>query len=338
MRPLDPLSSIKIKLGVVIVAAVGVTVVVIALGVRAGLPKWVSGLGAGVLALAAIQFLARGMTAPLREMAAAASAMAKGDYSKRVTATSRDEVGQLATAFNKMSSDLEEVDRMRRDLVANVSHELRTPISALQAVLENLVDGVGDPDPDTLETMLRQVERLGRLVSQLLDLSRLESGAAPLQTKVFALGDLLADAARDANFQSQQASAKHLDLRVTVAPERLSLRGDPERLHQVIANLLDNAVRHSPDRGRVSVDAVDDGSHVRIEVSDQGPGIADWEAARVFERFYRSDDARSSSEGGTGLGLSIARWIVELHGGDIRAERAHPAGCRMVVTLPKAAA
>lgn len=335
MRPLDPLSSIKIKLGVVIVAAVGVTVVAIALGLRAGFPKWVSGIGAAVLALAAIQFLARGMTSPLREMAAAASAMAKGDYNRRVTATSRDEVGRLATAFNKMAGELEEVDRMRRDLVANVSHELRTPISALQAVLENLVDGVESPDRDTLETMLRQVERLGRLVSQLLDLSRLESGTVPLQTKPFPVKDLLAEVAADAEFHSQQRVTKHLDLQISVEPDRLNVTADPERMHQVMANLLDNAVRHSPDRGRVLVAATDDGSSVRIEVTDEGPGISEGDSARVFKRFYRSDHARSSSEGGTGLGLSIARWIVELHGGDIHVEPAQPHGCTMVVTLPK---
>lgn len=338
MRPLDPLSSIKIKLGVVIVAAVGVTVAAIALGLRLGLPKWVSGAGAALLALGAIQFLARGMTSPLREMAAAASSMAKGDYSRRVTATSRDEVGQLAVAFNRMSAELAEVDRMRRDLVANVSHELRTPISALQAVLENLVDGVEQPDTETLETMLRQVERLGRLVSQLLDLSRLESGAVPLQTKVFAVRDLLGEAAREAEFQSQQAAAKRLEVTISVQPERLSIEADPERLHQVIANLLDNAVRHSPESGRVMVAAAERAGKVLIEVVDEGPGIPSGEAGRVFERFYRSDHSRSSAEGGTGLGLAIARWIVELHGGEIHAESAEPHGCRMVVTLPKAAA
>ena len=338
MRPLDPLSSIKIKLGVVIVAAVGVTVVAIALGVRAGLPKWVSGIGAALLALGAIQFLARGMTSPLREMAAAASAMAKGDYGRRVTATSRDEVGQLAAAFNKMSAELEEVDRMRRDLVANVSHELRTPISALQAVLENLVDGVEIADRSTLVTMLRQVERLGRLVSQLLDLSRLESGAVPLQRTSFPVRDLLEEVAADADFQSQQREAKDLDLSFHVEPERLTVTADPERVHQVIANLLDNAVRHSPEHGRVLIEATDSETHVRIEVIDEGPGIPEGDADRVFERFYRSDHGRASSEGGTGLGLSIARWIVELHGGDIHAESAPAGGCKMVVLLPKHAA
>src|SRR5437868_13954128 len=138
-----------------------------------------------------VRFLARGMTSPLREMSDAARAMAKGNYERRVSATSRDEVGELARAFNKMAAELAETDRLRRDLVANVSHELRTPITALQAVLENLVDGVGKADPETLRTMLAQVERLGRLVQQLLDLSRLESGTLPLDRDLFDVEPML---------------------------------------------------------------------------------------------------------------------------------------------------
>ncbi|MDQ4149360.1 MAG: HAMP domain-containing protein, partial [Actinomycetota bacterium] len=202
MRPLDPLSSIKTKLGVVIVASVAVTVAVHTLGLRAGMPLLLVAIASGALSLLMVQFLARGMTSPLREMAGAAKAMARGDYSRRVTATSRDEVGELARAFNAMASELAEVDRMRRDLIANVSHELRTPISALQAVLENLIDGVEVPDPNTFGTMLEQVERLGRLVNQLLDLSRLESGAAPLQRQRFEVAQLLEQAVRESRLHA----------------------------------------------------------------------------------------------------------------------------------------
>lgn len=329
LRPLDPLSSIKMKLGVVIVAAVAVTVAAVALGHEAGLPLLLVGMAAGALALGMVQFLARGMTSPLREMAAAASAMARGEYGRRVTATSRDEVGRLARAFNTMASELAEVDRMRRDLIANVSHELRTPISALQAVLENLIDGVEPPDPETLRTMLQQVERLGRLVGQLLDLSRLESGAAPLQRKPFAVKELLEQAVREARLGDCPA-----DLAVDADPA-LTLTGDPERVHQVVANLLANAVRHSPEGGRVRVAAGAERDRVRIEVEDEGPGVPAAERHRIFERFYRSDAARSSDDGGAGLGLAIARWIVDLHGGDIRAENLSPRGCRMVVELPR---
>ena len=159
MRPLDFARSLKLKLGLVIVAAVAVTVLVVSLGDRAGLSPVVTGIAAVLLALVMVQLLAHGMTLPLREMVSAARVMARGEYDRRVTATSRDEVGELARAFNSMAAELAEVDRLRRDIVANVSHELRTPLSALRAKLENLVDNVEKADRPTLEAMLRQVER-----------------------------------------------------------------------------------------------------------------------------------------------------------------------------------
>jgi signal transduction histidine kinase len=228
-----------------------------------------------------------------------------------------------------MATELAETDRVRRDLVANVSHELRTPITALQVVLENLVDGVTEPDPETFATMLSQVERLGRLVKQLLDLSRLESGAVPLDRTAFRVEPLLEHAVRE-----QQLHAPEIPVQVSVDAHDLTAAGDPERVHQVVANLLENAVRHTPRGGIVEVRARRRDHGVVIEVLDEGPGIAEAEASRVFERFYRADSARSSSNGGAGLGLAIAQWIVDLHGGEIRPERREPHGCRMVVTLP----
>jgi signal transduction histidine kinase len=337
LRPLDFAGSIKFKLGIVILAAVAVVVAVNALGAAAEVQLWAIGLVAGSLALLMVQILARGMTSPLREMAKAATSMARGDYSKRVTASSRDEVGQLARAFNSMAGELAEIDRQRRDLIANVSHELRTPISAMQAVLENLVDGVEPPDPETLRTVLQQVERLGRLVAQLLDLSRLESGAVPLERRAFAMRPVVEQAVREQEMHLGRNGSAPVRLEVSV-PADLMVDGDPERVHQVMANLVQNAVRHSPSGGTVHVAAQGAADRVRIEVSDEGPGIPDADASRVFERFYRSDAARSSRDGGTGLGLAIARWVVDLHGGQIRAERNEPTGCRMVVELPRAAA
>ncbi|MGH8976991.1 MAG: histidine kinase dimerization/phospho-acceptor domain-containing protein, partial [Acidimicrobiia bacterium] len=213
-RPLDPLPTLKLKLSVVILAAVAVTVVVFWAGVRIGIWPSVCGVIAGALALAVVWFLARGLTSPLREMVGASEAMARGDFSRRVTVTSRDEIGTLARSFNQMAAELAETDRVRRDLVANVSHELRTPITALQAVLENLVDGVEPPDPETLSTMLSQVERLGRLVQQLLDLSRLESGGVPLDRRVFEVGPMLELAVRESRLH-----AGGVRLSVAVQPE-----------------------------------------------------------------------------------------------------------------------
>jgi signal transduction histidine kinase len=328
-RPLNPLPSIKLKLGFVIAAAVGVTVFVFWIGIKIGVWPSVSGILAVLVAMTFVWFLARGLTSPLREMAAAADAMARGDYSRRVTASSRDEVGALARAFNEMAAELAETDRQRRDLVANVSHELRTPIAALQVQLENLVDGVAEPDPATFRVMLAQVERLGRLVKQLLDLSRLESGTVPLDRSEFRVEPLLTHAVRE-----QQLQGAPVTVAVDVTPPDLTADGDPERVHQVVANLLENAVRYTPSGGQVDVRARRTADGVVIEVLDEGPGIPDDERAQVFERFYRADAARAARDGGAGLGLAIARWIVDLHGGDIHPEPREPHGCRMVVTLP----
>ena len=330
MRPLDRVRSIKTKFGAVILAAVAMTLVLNEVGLALNVSIKARWLLAALLSLGLVQLLARGMTSPLREMASAARAMARGDYSRRVTVTSRDEVGELARAFTSMATDLAAVDAERRRLVADVSHELRTPLAALQALLENLADGVAAPDPETFETALAQTRRLGRLVTQLLDLSRLESGVVPLEREHTALAPLFAQAVREV-----EVADRRVQLRTDVQPPDLTAHVDAERLHQVLANLLDNATRHSPAGGLVSVTASRVGTSVRLVVEDAGPGIAEADRERVFERFARADSSRTGRDGGSGLGLSIARWVVDLHGGEIRAEPAtSPPGCRVVVDLP----
>ncbi|GII57319.1 hypothetical protein Pth03_57080 [Planotetraspora thailandica] len=313
MRPLDFLGRIKVKLGIVIVLAVVTAFVVNEVGINAGLPRGVRIAIAAVLALIMVQLLAMGMTKPLREMAAAAQTVAKGRYGMRVSATSRDEVGELARAFNAMAADLGEVDRQRRELVANVSHELRTPITGLQAVLENVVDGVSEPDIDTLGTALAQTQRLGRLVAQLLDLSRLDSGARPLEAEVFDLRSLCRQAVNEVGLAREGVTVE------SDVPHGTAVLADPALLAQVLANLLDNAVRHSPPGETVRLEARSSGSDLEISVIDRGPGIPDAERTRIFERFSRLDAGRAADAGGAGLGLAITREIVELHGGSIRA-------------------
>lgn len=330
LRPLDFLGRIKVKLGMVILLAVVAAFVVNEVGINAGYSRNVRVAVAVVLALIMVQLLARGMTKPLREMAAAAQTIAKGRYGLRVSATSRDEVGELARAFNAMAADLGEVDRQRRELVANVSHELRTPITALRAVLENVVDGVSTPDPATLGTALAQTERLGRLVAQLLDLSRLDSGARRIELEEVELRPLCEQALREAVLARDGVTAR------CEVPEGLSARADPDLLAQVLANLLDNAVRHSPDGGVVVLAAAREGAGVRLRVTDPGPGIPPEDRARAFERFSRLDAGRATDEGGAGLGLAIVKEIVELHGGSIRVENG--VGCRIAVDLPERSA
>jgi len=321
-RPLDPFASFKVKMGLLVGGAI----------LLASFTFWIGAswqfryalLSALLTSLLFTQFMAHGMTSPLRQMTAAARAMAKGDYSIRVRATSRDEIGQLATAFNQMAADLGAADEYRRGLIGNVSHELRTPITALQAVLENVVDGVVEPDAQTMRLALSQTERLGELVTDLLDLSRLEGGAIALQINRFDVDAFLRDAV-----EHVPVSEGDVAVVVEVAPPGLTALADPARLRQVVVNLVDNAIRHSPAGGSVSVRATREASGLRIEVADQGPGIAPAERERVFERFTRG----ATSEGGTGLGLAIARWAVELHGGVIDVVETK-VGCRFRVSIP----
>ncbi len=322
--------SLKLRLAILLLGAVALTDAVFYVMIK----EWhvwpgIAGAVAATLTLFIVWFVSRGTLEPLREMANASEAIARGELETRVAVTTRDEIGRLAESFNRMAIELEQTDRLRRDLVANVSHELRTPITALQAKLENLVDGVEQPDPVMLDTMLAQTQRLGRLVTQLLDLSRLESGAVPLDRREFALAPMLELAVRESQLTDRGA---HIEL--TIDPPDLVIDADEERLHQVVANLVENAVRFSPCGGTVRVEATREPAGVSIAVADEGPGIPEHEAAKVFERFYRADYARSSRDGGAGLGLAIARWIVDLHGGDIRPTAAQPHGCRMVVNLP----
>jgi signal transduction histidine kinase len=332
-RPLDPVRSIKLKLGVLLVCSGAAGLVVFRLGIG-WLPPLTSFTAIGV-ALFTSQVLAHGMTSPLREMTAAARAMARGDYTRRVRATSRDEVGELATAFNLMAADLAAADRQRRELIANVSHELRTPITALQGLLENLVDGVAQPDAPALRTALAQSERLGRLVAELLDLSRLDAGVVPLDLVHIDIAEFL-DAVVQEAAMTAAGAGRQVDFRVRVLAATGAVKADPERLQQVFANLLDNAARHSPPGGTVLVTARQDADRCHFEVIDEGDGIPPDQRARVFERFTRGD-RDGTRDGGTGLGLAIARWAVEMHGGTVAVldppERQR-SGCRIRVTIP----
>jgi signal transduction histidine kinase len=294
-----------------------------------------AGVVAGGIALAVSRWLARGMTQPLRDMAAAARRLEVGDYSPRVRTESRDEVGQLAVAFNRMSDELEQVERSRRDLVANVSHELKTPIAAIRAHLENLLDGVERPDPATLQVMLEQSDRLTRLVDQLLDLSELESGDVPLRREPVEVAALFGQVASEIEVAGGAAGVRLVREVSDVLPP---IDADRERIHQVLFNLVDNAVRFTPEGGTVAMRATPRRGSILIEVIDTGVGIAPEHLPRLFERFYRVDQARSRGEGGTGIGLAIARSVVEAHGGKLRAESELGRGSTFSFELPAASA
>jgi signal transduction histidine kinase len=327
-RPLDRVRSIKVKLGIVVVGSVAATVGAISLSLSFGVHSRYAFLGGLVVSLVVIQLLAHGMVLPLRQMVAATRAMANGDYSQRVTATAQDEVGSLASSFNTMAAKLEQVEAQRRELIANVSHELRTPIAALRARLENLADGVEALDAEAVGTMLKATQRLSTLVDQLLQLSQFESGAIGLDRQDFCVRDAVEDAIAEVRPVNAEVRI------VTQVQDGLVGVGDPSRIHEVLTNLLTNAVRHSQPGTRVVVEGAPTEEGVRIEVSDEGTGVPPDDLERIFDRFYRVNGARASGSGGAGLGLAIARSIVELHGGSIKAEPQQPSGCRIVFDLP----
>lgn len=252
---------------------------------------------------------------PLRQATKAAAAMAAGDYSIRVAPQSNDEIGQLIDAFNQMASDLSEIDRMHREVVANVGHELRTPIAALRARLENMADGFEEVNEESLNAAVRHVDRLTQMVKYLLDLSRLESGSEGLDITTIALLPLIEEA-RDLSTLAAKERGTSINYQVSVVPQTLEVEGDRTRLGQVLVNLLENAARHSPPDGTVRISAYATRTEVLIDVSDQGPGVSRDDRERIFGRFQRGDTTPSTS-GGTGIGLAISRWIASIHGGEL---------------------
>ncbi|QES48278.1 two-component sensor histidine kinase [Streptomyces venezuelae] len=343
LRPFSPF-SIKTKLGTLVVVSVFITTGLLMVALRTKTEVRFITVFSVIASMLITQFVAHSLTAPLDKMTTVARAISQGDYTRRVRgAERRDELGDLAATINLMADDLEAVDRHRRELVANVSHELRTPIAALRAVLENVVDGVSAADPETMRTALKQTERLGRLVETLLDLSRVDNGVVPLKARRFEVWPYLSGVLKEAGLAAGQRGAlasgsgnhtrKDVHLHLDVFPPDLTAHADAERLHQVVANLIDNAVKHSPQHGRVTVRARrgEAPGSLTLEVLDEGPGIPEKERHRVFERFNRG--SARGGDGGTGLGLAIARWAVGLHGGHIGVAESSR-GCRILVTLP----
>lgn len=330
--PLAQITSIKVKWSIVIVAAVGVTALMSQIGLHLGWPVWLRPVAAGALALLAVQFLAHGTTYPLRQMADAAERMARGDYSRRVDTSNRDEVGLLAEAFNQMASELAEADRRQKEFISHASHELRTPVAALQSTLENLVDGVGKPDSETLQRMLAQSEHLGRLVNQLLDLSRLDAGADLMAQNQVDIGDLLNQLVVEERLSHPLAVVE------VKAPLGLRVLGDELALRRVISNVIGNALRFSPHGSPVTVVASPQNDTVRIAVRDLGPGIPVAQRSKVFERFWQADGSGPTGGGGAGLGLAISKRIIDQHLGEIVIGDNQPSGTTVVVCLPRTAA
>lgn len=286
--------------------------------------------GATLFALLLGLGLARTLTRPLLALTHAARRIAGGDFGQPVVVESNDEIGQLAGAFNQMSSELARSAQLRRQMTADIAHELRTPLSVLMGYTEALHDGVLQASPAILRSMHEESRLLSHLVEDLRTLSLADAGELTLNRVWTPPGELLERVA--ASF-APQAQAKAVELRLEISPNLPALSLDPERLAQVLNNLVTNAIRYTPSGGGVSLRGRAQDGGVLLQVADTGPGIPPEQLPYIFERFYRADSARAISEGESGLGLAIAKSLVELHGGSLRAESVPGQGTVMEVLL-----
>ncbi|OFX13516.1 MAG: hypothetical protein A2V59_06315 [Armatimonadetes bacterium RBG_19FT_COMBO_69_19] len=292
----------------------------------------VAATAAAVAAIVVSVFVTRRIMAPIRTMTRASARIADGRYGERVPVTSEDELGQMAHQFNRMAEALEKVEQIRQDLIADVAHELRTPIASIAGYLEALIDGVLPATPETFHRLHKEAVRLQRLVADLQELSRAEAGQLRIEPRPTTVGEVVdAAVAR----LKPQFTERGVSIRVDVPEELPSVRADPDRIAQVLTNLLGNSLQHTPARGQVDVRARRTGEAVSIVVVDTGAGIAPEHLPHLFDRFYRVDRSRARTSGGSGIGLTIARHIVEGHGGSIRAESPGPGrGSTFTFTLP----
>lgn len=293
---------------------------------------WAGAAAVGA-ALCASLLLSRRLAAPIRAMTAASQRISKGDYAGRVPGAGDDEIGRLAASFNRMAARLEQTEAMRRQLIGDVAHELRTPLTVIRGSLEGLADGVLLPTPETYEQVRAEADRLARLVDDIQELSRVEARAFQLDLVSLPVADLC-DAARR-RFQ-RQFDTQGLELVVNLPAGLPLVRADADRVGQVLANLIGNALCYTPAGGRVTLSAERCGREVAISVTDTGAGIPAADLVHIFDRFYRVDKSRSRRDGGgSGVGLTIARALVEAHGGVIEAHSAGAGqGSRFTFTLP----
>ena len=299
-------------------------------------------LFAAGIAMSVGYFLSAALTDRIVTLNQAAQEIATGELSVRVPVTGNDEMASLARAFNDMARQLQaadqkqrEVEELRRNLIAWAGHDLRTPLASIQAIVEALADGVVE-DPETvdryLHTAQREIRSLSHLIDDLFELAQLEAGGLPLERSDNSLSDLISDTIESF---SELAARQEITLEGRVDPGVDPVFMDAQQIGRVLSNLVGNALRHTPPKGMVRVQALAQPDAVRVEIQDTGEGIPAQDLPHVFERFYRGEKSRSRATGGAGLGLAIAKGIVEAHGGAIEVESQPGQGTRFTFTLPE---
>ncbi len=277
--------------------------------------------------------LSRRVLGPVESLTGAARKLEAGDLQQRVAIRSKDEIGQLGSAFNSMAASLERNESLRTQLTSDVAHELRTPLNNISGYLDAITDGVVEPDQQVIASLQEEAGLLVRLVGDLQQLALADAGYQELFTERLQLEDVVAPAVAAVG---KRATAKGVSLSIERGRRAPTVEADRARLGQVIRNLLENAVTHTPPDSAIRVSVRSVGGQVCVSVVDSGPGIPAEHLPFIFERFYRADRARARATGGAGLGLAIVKQIVEAHGGSVTAENGTEGGARLTVSLPAA--
>ncbi|HLO29576.1 MAG TPA: ATP-binding protein [Anaerolineales bacterium] len=290
-----------------------------------------SALATTAIALLLGVLLSRSLTSPIRELTQATHAVSQGDLSQQVPIRSNDELGELGKAFNKMSAELSRSVNARRQMTADIAHELRTPLSLILGHAEAVHDRVLPPTLENFEIIREEAARLEHLVNDLRILSLADAGELSMSLQIIEPERLLREVASLYQYQTQR---QNITLDLDIASPLSDIEVDPGRMTQVLTNILDNALRHTPEGGKIILSANERDGQVELAIQDSGPGLKAEDLERIFERFYRTDNSRQREEGGSGLGLAIAKSIVQAHGGQLLAESEAGKGLKVIITLP----
>lgn len=290
-----------------------------------------SGLAAGIVAIGLGSLLFIQIIRPLRRLSAAALAIAGGDLSQRVHVRGRDEIGQVALTFNQMAEHLQRYAVERQNMIGDIAHELRTPLSVIQSNLEAMLDGVLPTTSEELSSLHQETLLLNRLITDLRTLSLAEAGQLHLDKHLIDLDPLVKQVVDRMRLRAEE---KNMVLETHIAGELPQVQADPERLMQVITNLLDNALRYNPIGAHVTVGACASGNSVELSVCDNGTGVSPEDLPHLFERFWRAEKSRNRATGGSGLGLAIVKQLVEAHHGQVSVDTQPGVGTRFTVQIP----
>lgn len=277
---------------------------------------WAS-LAALGLAFFISYFLIRRVLRPLSQMHAITRKVAAGDFSARVEVSSQDEVGELGTAFNRMADSLQQLEQLRKTMVADVAHELRTPLTNLRGYLEALNDEVLPPSKETFTMLQQEIMRLVSLVENLQQLARADAARAFLKREKLSLADLVEQILSLYRLHLQE---KGITVEKKIGPESESVRADREKLLQAIRNLIENAWKYTPENGKITISTCGQDGEIKLAITNTGPGIRQENLPFIFERFFRGDLSRSRTEGGAGIGLAIVKELIEAHNGKVGAD------------------